>query len=658
MLEEALIPCAGNLRRRAFEAARTARQGDLPRGWVRQKDWRGQTYYFDRLTWTSSYTEPRCRELYPTKSNRTLVLVPTDHLDSTLECLLVPVPLSGVTVVGKRLRIIGGFASYLTPEWYRRFLFDRLYAAGLSDASSYCWGQETNRREITVNGHSLRASANLVAALRQLLTNAGGKEPVMIWADALCINQQDHEEKAWHVPAMKHIYSCAPVVHMWLGKDTGIEVAVQTLAELSNGKTIDNVLSEMADPAARVELRQSLDILAEAPYWKRKWIIQEATLPAKVVLHAGPIHTHAENIMILISRWKILDEALSTEKQKYGSWRKATHVFWAGWALRTNFKEAQEFDHIGRLRNSYATIPLDSVYGLLGMLEHIIKMQPDYSLSSADVLADATFQLMKAAQSAELVLQACPSSGQLPSWVVDFSKPRGAELDFGGLTRYNASASTKFAATLLPDGRLLTRAILAERIRAVYGKPSATDVSLAQEDAVSNSSRLREWADFCTQHSAGRDWCKLVKWLVQAFDHDPDFDPTWNLAPSPGAIKDPCALPTDRQINFISQRLRKSDRLFLDTHKLFVTERGCVGWVHKDAAISSKSIVTILASCRVPVCVHRRPEHDRNGVLALQLTGPCWITSLNVLGGDLVRKIARNRHGGDDNAAFRDVLLV
>jgi hypothetical protein len=60
----------------------------------------------------------------------------------------------------------------------------------------------------------LKIGSSLAAALRHLRRE---RRRVTIWADALCINQEDAEEKNWQVPLMMKIYSKARSVHAWLG---------------------------------------------------------------------------------------------------------------------------------------------------------------------------------------------------------------------------------------------------------------------------------------------------------------------------------------------------------------------------------------------------------------------------------------------------------
>lgn len=55
-------------------------------------------------------------------------------------------------------------------------------------------------------------------ALRTLRCS-DGITPLLIWADALCINQDDEEEKGKQVQSMRLIYQSATEVSVWLGPE-------------------------------------------------------------------------------------------------------------------------------------------------------------------------------------------------------------------------------------------------------------------------------------------------------------------------------------------------------------------------------------------------------------------------------------------------------
>jgi hypothetical protein len=96
---------------------------------------------------------------------------------------------------------------------------ERLY--GPYKALSYCWGDLRDSRRILVRDPSatqdsyLEVSANLFSALLKLRDSGLLR---MIWVDALCINQEDVEERGQQVQIMATMYASASQVIVWLGK--------------------------------------------------------------------------------------------------------------------------------------------------------------------------------------------------------------------------------------------------------------------------------------------------------------------------------------------------------------------------------------------------------------------------------------------------------
>lgn len=81
-------------------------------------------------------------------------------------------------------------------------------------ALSYVWGDAKGKVMIEVNGEQFLVGENLHALLRQL--RYGGVE-CWLWADAVCIQQSDDDEKSWHVQRMCDIFKTAEFVYAWLG---------------------------------------------------------------------------------------------------------------------------------------------------------------------------------------------------------------------------------------------------------------------------------------------------------------------------------------------------------------------------------------------------------------------------------------------------------
>lgn len=87
-------------------------------------------------------------------------------------------------------------------------------------ALSYTWGSPGDTREIIVDGRKLQVGQNLEAFLRHMRADLTNGKRTGIWIDAICINQQDIDERNTEVKRMGDIYQGASFVIAWLGQET------------------------------------------------------------------------------------------------------------------------------------------------------------------------------------------------------------------------------------------------------------------------------------------------------------------------------------------------------------------------------------------------------------------------------------------------------
>lgn len=88
--------------------------------------------------------------------------------------------------------------------------------------------------QVNINGQRFDIQKNLAAAFTCLAARAFQLKRY-VWADYICINQEDEIEKSSQVQMMKDIYAKAKVVRAWLGRprnDENVRLAVEIISSL------------------------------------------------------------------------------------------------------------------------------------------------------------------------------------------------------------------------------------------------------------------------------------------------------------------------------------------------------------------------------------------------------------------------------------------
>lgn len=98
----------------------------------------------------------------------------------------------------------------------------RLRIASLDDqlpykTLSYVWGQSDPKCDIRVDDCVVSVNPNLFDAIRRLRAHIS-KDTLVIWVDALCVNQSNVPERDYSVGLMRRIYTQCTEVLVWLGE--------------------------------------------------------------------------------------------------------------------------------------------------------------------------------------------------------------------------------------------------------------------------------------------------------------------------------------------------------------------------------------------------------------------------------------------------------
>jgi hypothetical protein len=141
-------------------------------------------------------------------------------------------------------------------------------------ALSYVWGSTDDLQNIFLEGHQFKITRNLNEALHNLREE---KRAIRLWADAICINQQDDNECNQQVSLMGQIYSLARHTIIYLGHSTpSIDAVFQYLVE--SAKNISFEEAECREAPKDFQLQLVARELLDRAWFTRIWVFQELVL--------------------------------------------------------------------------------------------------------------------------------------------------------------------------------------------------------------------------------------------------------------------------------------------------------------------------------------------------------------------------------------------
>ncbi|KAF1980949.1 heterokaryon incompatibility, partial [Aulographum hederae CBS 113979] len=151
-------------------------------------------------------------------------------------------------------------------------------------AVSYVWGDPKPEKVILVNDHLFAITWNLAVALIRLTRTA--YVPLRLWVDAVCINQQDIDERSSQVQLMSQIYRRAEQVTCCLGETGGaMRDVIKVISEINKTLHASATPGEIYDwlrhfPKIWTDDKYGgfwpkLYVVLNLEYWNRVWVIQE-----------------------------------------------------------------------------------------------------------------------------------------------------------------------------------------------------------------------------------------------------------------------------------------------------------------------------------------------------------------------------------------------
>lgn len=351
------------------------------------------------------------------------------------------------------------------------------------DALSYTWGDSTSTKPINVDGFEIHVTANLEQALRHL---RNVEQDLVLWVDAVCINQSDMMEKSLQVAVMDQIYRGCAQVRIWLGCNTSRCRLTQSPSQSSNAA---NHSSEAVDPFEIVrhlansrhihewpcfdhQVEHGRDVIFykadgrfdhffegflavnRSPWWTRVWTIQEAVLPGSGLVLYDTWTTSLRTIIDCGQRYYGHEHkgcCRDAESKLPNGVRTALREFCNAVVTLDQSRggdepKGLELRGLEALSLAYGYRrcgnPRDKVYGLLGIIGDNF-LTPDYTLCREEVFFRATFRMLCRGKGNLSILTGPhygPAPGKWASWVRDFdaiSSCLDAEIACLRYPRYN-----------------------------------------------------------------------------------------------------------------------------------------------------------------------------------------------------------------------------
>ena len=152
---------------------------------------------------------------------------------------------------------------------------------------------------------SFRVRPNLHTALNQLRLP---DRPRMLWIAAICINQDDNDEKSAQVSLMADIYRKATSVCVWLGEaSTDSDLALNFISRVVNLDDFDRLVADRRAPQEWA----ALSSLMRRAWFSRRWVVQEIALATRATLYCGDAYVDWSDFADAVS----LFEAVESESR-------------------------------------------------------------------------------------------------------------------------------------------------------------------------------------------------------------------------------------------------------------------------------------------------------------------------------------------------------
>lgn len=350
-----------------------------------------------------------------------------------------------------------------------RLLTERLDDVPAFDAISYTWGSHEKIGYIDCDGKVIHLTANLRDALLRVRLPTCSRA---LWADQICINQEDPVERGHQVALMSKIYGKSRTTLIWLGPDDSHAEELLSLidevygilnAQIAEYGSFRNLpVLQSTHPIANDPRWHFLATMTDFAWFRRVWVVQEAGLAEDPLILYGKYAFDWEITMtvlrwlnqqanVILERFHFRPNPMHMERLRIwpnGDVGNQNMQFYGG-VRRWPFLQVLHFS-----RQLRASDPRDHVYAFLGhpSAQHpksgIPIITPDYTRPVSQVNLDFALQYLEWTQDLNLLSYVqhgddTSLEGSVPSWVPQWHSALGNVLGHDGQDVYVAGSQSR-----------------------------------------------------------------------------------------------------------------------------------------------------------------------------------------------------------------------
>ncbi|KAF2035327.1 hypothetical protein EK21DRAFT_96601 [Setomelanomma holmii] len=473
------------------------------------------------------------------------------------------------------------------------------------EAISYVWGTKIRDQKILCDGQTVLVTPNLAWVLRRVrLPN----KPRTLWADSICIHQDDPEEKGHQVALFGDIYRAAQRVLVCLGPDDKNHgpIACSLMDDVVTilDKTFKRIKMShdsfrwpnKNDPLLTDQRWKSFRALFECDWFKRSWVVQEVAFARDSRVLWGE-STFIWDKVMRTCIWLLCRATILCHGEKFFHTHEGV---WDSLGLPSILETLE------CARNLQLEDQRDRIYAFTKLPQaprQYTKPWPDYHSSYLDTYRQFAIEYVLARRSTEILDYVCHDDevlAEIPSWVPLWNVPSCSLGSSLGLRKMSLRTLSIYEPRLTKDGSLRVRGVIFD---TVY---YASDLCIIASGVA-------------CPYAAENDWSTRLQAFLESLSygqHRGDYSEWKNARESfvmtaqleRIALEDRPQRQTAAETADETNHYYSAIKDYLVSQRFILTERGYMGLA--PAVAHKGSLRGIIFGCQTP-CVLERTDREQ-----------------------------------------------